>query len=308
MPSSIGLADALLEHRPPARAARVLVQVQGLVGVGLADDDGRAVLRPLVLAGADELVACGGLVPAAGLVALDDTRSRCRRPPPGHRRLEAATTTCRLTFSRLAWRSRSARRRSRAAVFAAWLFRLLMMMFSPGGRAHGRVRQDTCGGLRVLRGAPGDPGCAGISLNERRRSTAATPSPGSARGSGSRAHGGLPRSRGRRAGGPPGPRGHAHRRDREQQRPERRRAAAAPSSWASARSPRRSQAAPHRADADVRAAAARRCPGRRGPAGPPAGRRPRRRGHAGERGAHAGAVAAPSTIAKPNCASLSALA
>ncbi|CAM5518435.1 hypothetical protein STENM223S_10674 [Streptomyces tendae] len=34
--------------------------------------------------------------------------------------------TCRVTLSRLAWRSRSSRRRSRAAVLAAWLFRLLM--------------------------------------------------------------------------------------------------------------------------------------------------------------------------------------
>src|SRR4051812_42670145 len=43
---------------------------------------------------------------------------------------EPATMSCRLTFARLAWRSRSARSRSRAAVFAAALFRLLMLVIS----------------------------------------------------------------------------------------------------------------------------------------------------------------------------------
>lgn len=42
--------------------------------------------------------------------------------------------SCRLTFARLASRSRSARSRSRAADFDAWLFRLLMLVFSMGTR------------------------------------------------------------------------------------------------------------------------------------------------------------------------------
>src|SRR3954463_2756888 len=44
--------------------------------------------------------------------------------------IEPATMACRLTLALLAWRSRSCRSRSRAAVFEAWLFRLLMSVFS----------------------------------------------------------------------------------------------------------------------------------------------------------------------------------
>src|SRR3954447_9515474 len=69
---------------------------------------------------------------------------------------EQATMTCRLTLSRLAWRSRSCRSRSRAAVFEAWLFRLLMVVFSIKGTRTRRVRGDTSigtGGAQVLFGS-----------------------------------------------------------------------------------------------------------------------------------------------------------
>src|SRR5690348_15368880 len=46
------------------------------------------------------------------------------------RTTEPATMACRLALARLAWRSRSSRSRSRAADFEAWLFRLLMLVFS----------------------------------------------------------------------------------------------------------------------------------------------------------------------------------
>src|SRR5258708_26465611 len=45
---------------------------------------------------------------------------------------EPATMACRLTLSRLAWRSRSRRSFSRAADLAAWLFRLLIVVISMG--------------------------------------------------------------------------------------------------------------------------------------------------------------------------------
>ncbi|GAA2551741.1 hypothetical protein GCM10010423_60300 [Streptomyces levis] len=66
--------------------------------------------------------------------------------------MEQATTICRLALARLASRSRSTRSRSRAAVFAAWLFRLLMVMFSVGD-AHTFVCGIRKGGLLVLESA-----------------------------------------------------------------------------------------------------------------------------------------------------------
>src|SRR3712207_5314061 len=82
--------------------------------------------------------------------------------------IEPATTTCRLVFARLASRSRSTRSRSRAAVLAAWLFRLLMVVFSSGGRAHAGARTTK----------EGDCGCSAEASDEDGRARRSTPSQG----------------------------------------------------------------------------------------------------------------------------------
>src|SRR4051794_36105687 len=98
---------------------------------------------------------------------------------------EPATMACRLTLARLASRSRSARSRSRAAVFAAWLFRLLMVVFSVGD-AH---RTWSCAGYvwgpagaQPLFGAARAEVRLGLRLGRTRPGTADHAVPGSARG------------------------------------------------------------------------------------------------------------------------------
>src|SRR3954447_6716506 len=169
---------------------------------------------------------------------------------------EQATMTCRLTLSRLAWRSRSWRSRSRAAVFEAWLFRLLMVVFSIKGTRTRRVRGDT---------SIGTGGAQPLFLFRRQRpSTAVHAVPGSARGSrrARRPYGG----RGALGGPAPGATARSARRPRggaagRSWRPRPAAAGPGPARRGAARRPREDR---HRGE---RPAAARRSVGRRARAG-----------------------------------------
>src|SRR5690606_4221768 len=165
---------------------------------------------PVVFAGATTF-ASDAASHAPGLLAWTmayPTPPSIARTPP----TEQATMICRLTFARFASRSRSARRRSRAAVFAAWLFRLLMLMFSMGGRTRSPCA-DGSGGLLVPGGPPS-------SDEDEAGRGARRPAPSQGVHEEQVAAGGGAHRRTARAAGL-GHTAHGHRRDRQQQRPER---------------------------------------------------------------------------------------